>query len=311
MSAILVTGADGFLGFALSNTLELNEKDVIRVSRSCKKPGFVSIGDIATFEGWSGLLLGVDCVVHCAGRIAQEKQGATDRLSDFRLVNVQGTLNLARQAALAGVRRFIYISSIKVNGEVTNHGHVFSSDDFPMPADAYGESKAEAERALRGLSHDMGIEIVIIRPPMVYGPGVKGNFRNLLRCIARGLPLPLGSVVNNRRSMVALDNLIDLIVLCLEHPKAAGQTFLVSDGEDLSTVEWLRQMGVALKRPVRLFKVPVSLLYLAATIFGKKAVAQRLLGSLQVDITKTRNLLGWKPVVKINEGLRTVVELRL
>lgn len=218
-------------------------------------------------------------------------------------MNVAGTLNLARQAASAGVERFVFLSSIKVNGEQTRPGQRFNPDDQPVPEDPYGMSKWEAELGLRKVAEESGMEVVIIRPPLVYGPGVKGNFASIQRLVARGLPLPLGAI-HNKRSLVALDNLIDLIITCVDHPAAANQVFLVSDGEDLSTSELLRRVGSAMGRPARLLPVPSALIYLGATILGKKAIAQRLLGSLQVDISKARDLLDWDPPISVDEGLR-------
>jgi UDP-glucose 4-epimerase len=227
----------------------------------------------------------------------------SDPLQEFRRVNVQATLNLARQAAAAGVRRFVFVSSIKVNGESTQPGSAFTADDAPAPLDAYGISKMEAEQGLRQIALQTGMEVVIIRPPLVYGPGVKANFAAMMRWLKRGVPLPLGAI-ENQRSFVALDNLVDLIVTCLIHPAAANQTFLVSDGEDVSTTELLRRMGQALGCTARLLPVPASWLKLAADMLGKADMAQRLCGSLQVDISKTRQLLGWQPPLSLDSGLK-------
>lgn len=228
---------------------------------------------------------------------------AADPLDEFRRVNVQGTLNLARQAAAAGVKRFAFVSSIKVNGESTQLGAPFKADDVPAPNDAYGLSKMEAEHGLREIALQTGIDVVIIRPPLVYGPGVKANFAAMMRWLRRGAPLPLGAI-HNQRSLVALGNLVDLIVTCLMHPAAANQTFLVSDGEDVSTTELLRRMGNALGREARLLPVPASWLKMTAALLGRQDVAQRLCGNLQVDISKARTLLGWRPPVSVGEGLR-------
>jgi UDP-glucose 4-epimerase len=227
----------------------------------------------------------------------------SDPLQEFRRVNVQATLNLARQAAAAGVRRFVFVSSIKVNGELTQPESAFKADDAPAPLDAYGISKMEAEQGLREIALQTGMEVVIIRPPLVYGSGVKANFAAMMRWLKRGVPLPLGAI-QNQRSLVALDNLVDLIVTCLTHPAAANQTFLVSDGEDVSTTELLRRMGQALGSPARLLPVHASWLKLAAAMLGKADMAQRLCGSLQVDISKTRQLLGWQPPLSLDTGLK-------
>lgn len=233
---------------------------------------------------------------------------SSDPLAEFRRVNVEGTANLARQAAAAGVRRFVFLSSIKVNGEFTVAGQSFTAADVPAPQDAYGISKHEAEQSLRQIAEETGMEVVIIRSPLVYGPGVKANFAAMMRWLARGLPLPLSAVTQNRRSLVALDNLVDLIVTCLDHPAAANQTFLASDGEDLSTADLLRRMGGAMGRAARLFYVPTVCLKLAAYLVNKPGIYQRLCGSLQLDITKTRQVLGWVPPVSVNEGLRRAAE---
>ncbi len=304
---LLVTGASGFVGKALS--LEAFERGfrVRAVSRSyLALPAAiecVAAGDIDGSTDWIDVLKGCDVVVHLAARVHVMNETNADTLVAFRKVNVEGTLTLARCAVAAGVRRFVFVSSIKVNGEVTQPGQVFTADDVPAPEDAYGFSKAEAEAGLMQLAEETGMEVTIIRPPLVYGPGVKGNFYSLLVWVGRGLPLPLGCVTRNRRSLVALDNLVDLILICAEHPNAANQKFLVSDGEDLSTTELLRRIAKALKRPVRLLQVPTALLVAVGSLLGKREVVQRLLGSLQVDITKTCELLDWKPPVSVDEGL--------
>lgn len=312
---LLITGATGFVGKAVCEQAMqhgLSVKGALRIHGgvpSCIEQ-FV-VGEINVATDWGNVLRDVNVIVHLAARVHVMHDTATDPLTAFRTVNVDGTLNLARQAAIAGVKRFVFISSIKVNGESTPPGRAFTEADAPNPQDAYGQSKHEAEQGLRQVSTDTGMEVVIIRPPLVYGPGAKGNFSSLLRWVARGLPLPLGSATANRRSLVGLDNLVDLILTCLQHPKAANQTFLVSDGEDLSTTELLQRMGKAMNRPARLLPVPVSLLAFVARLLGKSAVAQRLLGSLQVDISKTYELLDWKPPVSVDEGLRRAAKQRL
>jgi nucleoside-diphosphate-sugar epimerase len=241
------------------------------------------------------------------------REDSTTQANLFDKVNVAGTINLARQAVRAGVTRLIFISSIKVNGEETEKGRSFSAADAPTPVDAYGQSKLAAENGLRAVSAETGLEVVIIRPVLVYGPGVKANFRSMMRWIERGIPLPLGAI-KNARSLVAIDNLVDLIVTCLDHPSAPGEVFLVSDGEDLSTPQLLGRMGAAMKRPVRLLSVPLPLLSAAAILFGRTAYIKRLCGSLQVDIEKTRRVLGWSPPVSVDAALqmvaRDVVEAR-
>lgn len=310
---VLVTGGTGFLGSALLHRLQSSgERAVIAAVRAADvsfPPGVhvERMADLGADADWSGCLRGVDRVVHCAARAHVMKDEVVDPLAEYRKVNVLGTLALARQAAQAGVRRFVFISSIKVNGELTAPGRPFQADDVPAPEDAYGISKWEAEQGLLSLARETGMEVVIIRPPLVYGPSVKGNFASLIRWMAKGLPLPLGAVRQNRRSLVGLDNLVDLIVTCLDHPAAANQVFLAGDGEDLSTVELLRRLGSAMDKPARLLPLPVWALEAGAVLLGKRAVAQRLLGSLQVDISKARELLGWEPPVSVDEGLRRAV----
>lgn len=307
----LVTGANGFVGRAFCLKALANGLKVQPATRGgCDLPGVgtsVAVGLLDEATDWSSALASCDGVVHLAARVHVMQDAALDPLTEFRRVNVQGTLNLARQTAAAGVRRFVYVSSVKVNGEATQPGQHFGADDVPAPLDAYGVSKMEAEHGLQQIAKDTGMEVVIIRPPLVYGPGVKANFAAMVRWLQRGVPLPLGAI-HNQRSLVAIDNLVDFIMTCLTHPAAANQTFMVSDGEDVSTTELLRRMGSALGHPARLLPMPAGVLKATAAVLGKGAMAQRLCGSLQVDITKTRELLGWAPVVTLDEGLSKVVE---
>jgi nucleoside-diphosphate-sugar epimerase len=303
---VLISGANGFVGHALCAEAVARGLTVRGVTRApvdlpMDVENFV-IGSIDGNTVWRGPLAGCDAVVHLAARAHVIHEAATDPLAEFRRVNLHGTLNLARQAAVAGVRRFVFISSIGVNGAETLQ-HPFTPHDVAAPHSPYAVSKHEAELGLQALAAETGMEVVIIRPPLVYGPNAPGNFGSLMRWLKRGVPMPLGAI-HNRRSLVALDNLVDLIVLCLTHPAAANQTFLVSDGEDVSTTELLRRMGQAMGRPARLLPVPASWLKLAAAMVGKPDVAQRLCGSLQVDIEKTRRLLGWTPPLSLVEGLR-------
>lgn len=307
---VLLTGANGFVGSATTKALLRSKFEVLQAVRKSTNLDEISIGVVDGGTDWTKALIDCSVVIHCAARVHMMQDSVSDPFSEYQKVNVAGTLNLARQAARAGVKRFVFLSSIKVNGEETQLGGPYSAHDVPAPEDAYGISKAEAEAGLRLLSLETGMEVVIIRPPLVYGPGVKGNFSSLLRWVARGLPLPLGLATTNRRSLVGLDNLVDLILTCVDHPKAANQTLLVSDGEDLSTADLLRRIGQALNRPARLIPVPVSILIIASRLLGKSSIAQRLLGSLQVDISETCTLLNWKPPVSVDEGLRRAAQQR-
>ncbi len=309
---VLLTGASGFVGKAVLKTAQQRRLKIHPVFRSMdsakRHPEAVLVSGLDGSADWSQALNGVDVVIHAAARAQITREEVLDPLAEYRRVNVEGTLNLASQAAAAGVRRFVFISSIKVNGEATVLGRPFTADDAPAPEDAYGLSKLEAEAQLKQVAQEMGMELTIIRPPLIYGPGVKGNFASLVRWVQRGLPLPLGGVTHNRRSLVGLDNLVDLILVCAEHHRAANQTFLISDGEDLSTTELLRKIGNALGRPARLLWVPAGAISLLAGLVRKQGVSGRLLGSLQVDIHKTCELLDWKPSVAVDEGLRRALE---
>ena len=304
----LITGGNGFVGSGVIvrlaaegvETLAGVRRDIVSMPKGVR---IVPVADITVNTDWRQVLVGVKILVHLAARVHVMHDTESNPLTAFRVVNVEGTLNLARQAAAAGVKRFVFISSVKVNGECTPPGRAFTEADESNPEDAYGQSKHEAEKGLRQLSAYTGMEVVIIRPPLVYGPGVKANFAALMRAVQRGWPLPLGAV-HNQRSLVALDNLVDFIVTCITHPQAANQTFLVSDGQDLSTTELVRGMAQAAGVPARLLPVPVWALQAGATLLGKGDAVQRLCGNLQVDMSKARSLLGWVPPVTVEEGLR-------
>ena len=290
---LLITGGSGFVGKAL-------------IKRLADQP--LRLATRSDASAWQQALVGINTVVHLAARVHVVQDTQADPLAAFRAVNVEGTLNLALQAVAAGVKRFVFVSSAKVNGEFTLPGQAFTEADTPDPKDAYGHSKHEAEQGLRQISANTGMEVVIIRPPLVYGPGVKANFLALMHAVQRGWPLPLGTV-HNQRSLVALSNLVDFIVTCITHPQAANQTFLVSDGQDLSTTELVRGMAQAAGVPARLLPVPVWALQAGASLLGKGDAVQRLCGNLQVDISKARSLLGWVPSLSVEEGLRRAMVL--
>ncbi len=310
---VFVTGATGFVGRALLQQLSCKSWLSVRAAFRGKAIDFplgvdaVQVGDLSSDSRWEEALSEVDVIIHAAGQAQVVKDASMDPLPEFRRVNVEGTLNFARQAAAANVKRFIFISSIKVNGGATILCKPFTTDNQPCPTDPYGISKWEAEIGLRELAKETGMEMVFIRPPLIYGPGVKANFLSIMFWVNRHIPLPLGAI-QNKRSLIALDNLVDLIVTCIDHPAAANQVFLAADGDDLSTTELIQKIGKAMCKPARLIPVPVGLLKLAASLLGKKEIGQRLCGSLQVDISKARELLGWEPPISVDEGLRRAVE---
>lgn len=304
-SRILITGANGFVGNGLCAALAKRSMDFRPAVRRKLYGHDYEIGEIDAQTDWSKALVGSEIVVHLAARVHVMDDQAADPLAAFREVNVGATINLARQAVQHGVRRFVFVSSIKVNGEVTQQVP-FRASDVPAPQDAYGQSKLEAELVLQEISRETGLEVVIVRPPLVYGPGVGANFFRLMKLVRRGIPLPLGAI-RNLRSLVALDNLVDLLIVCTKHPAAAGRTFLVSDGHDVSTPDLVRLLAAAMKQPARLVPVPTGLLSMGATLLGKSAAADRLLGSLQVDIQETRAVLGWRPIVSTEEAIGATV----
>jgi len=304
---LLITGASGFVGRALaieSAAKAITGRVATRQSGGNFPAGFqnVQITGLEPDTDWGSALAGVSVVAHCAARVHVTRDPSSNPLAEFRRINVEGTLNLARQAATAGIRRLVFISSIGVNGAETVL-KAFTAEDAPAPDSPYAVSKFEAEAGLQALSRSSGMEIVVIRPPLVYGPGGKGNWESLVAWIRSGVPLPLGAI-HNKRSLVGLDNLIDLVIVCLEHPAAANQVFLVSDGEDVSTTNLLRGMAHALRVRSRLLPVPAGLLRVAGALTGKSELVQKLVGSLQIDIAKTRRLLNWSPPVSFAEGLR-------
>jgi UDP-glucose 4-epimerase len=306
---VLLTGATGFVGRAvLARLAASDDLEPVAAIRGHALPDCPSRATTVRTAGlsadtdWSQALDQVQVVIHSAARVHVMNDTESDPLEAFRKVNVEGTLSLARQAASLGARRFVFISSIKVNGEGTPLNQPYFADAAPAPGDPYGISKMEAEQGLREIASTSGMEVVIIRPVLVYGPGVRANFLSMMRWLDKGIPLPFGAI-HNRRSLVALDNLADLIVTCVRHPAAANQTFLVSDGEDLSTTQLLTRMAQALGKSARLLPVPSVLLERGAQLLGKQSLSQRLCGSLQVDISKTRELLGWIPPISVDEAL--------
>lgn len=305
MRKILVTGATGFVGAALCAEMRRRAICFVPAVRRAVQPGQVSVGDIDSAVDWAPIVAGCETVIHLAGRVHQVRESLADPLATYRRVNVAATAGLASAAAAAGVKRMIFASTVKVNGDWTE-GQPFRSDDIPHPGDPYAQSKWEAEQVLREVASTTGMELVIIRPPLVYGPGVRANFLRLMQLVHSGIPLPLGNV-HNARSMVALDNLVDFFLLCVDAPAAAGETFLISDQQDLSTPDLIRQIALAMHRPARLVPVPSSLLSALARLAGRTGAAKRLLGSLQVDASPASRLLGWRPKVSVEEGIRRAV----
>jgi UDP-glucose 4-epimerase len=292
---ILVTGSTGFLGRSLVEQLTLHSISVLARSELKSNNCVYHHGVIDNKSSYAKALLNIDVIIHCAARVHIMDDNSSSPLDEFREVNTHGTLNLAQQAATSGVKRFIFISSIKVNGESTELGLPFKPDDTFIPTDPYGLSKYEAEIGLCKIAEKSGMEVVIIRPPLVYGPGVKANFASMMKWVNKGLPLPLGGITGNKRSLVSIDNLVNLIITCIDHPKAGNNTFLVSDDDDVSTTQLLVNMATALDSSNRLIPIPSKWFIVVAKLIGKPAISQRLCGSLQVDISKTKELLNWQP----------------
>jgi UDP-glucose 4-epimerase len=302
---VLVTGATGFVGNALCKHLTTHGHQVMRaVRRDATLSGDVVFSEIDGATDWAEALTGCDAVVHLAARVHVMDDTAVDPLALYQATNTDATLNLARQAAQTGVKRFVYVSSIKVNGE--GRDTPYRETDAAAPEDAYAISKWEAEQGLQRIAADTGLEVVILRPPLVYGPGVKANFQQLLRMVERGWPLPLGAI-RNLRSLLYLGNFVDAIRVCIEHPAAAGQTFLLDDGQAVSTPELIRALSHAMGRPARLLAVPVTVLELAGTLLAKRAAVARLTGSLYVDSSAIRARLGWTPPHTLQQGLAATV----
>lgn len=310
---ILVTGSSGFVGQQLIKTVLKSGHVVKGVGRNSTQvsssPNYHHhvIDDFSATLDWQKALQGVNVIIHTIARVHIMDETVINPIDAYRACNVDATLNLAKQAAANGTKRFIFISSIKVNGESTEQGVPFTENDRFIPSDPYGLSKYEAEQALLELGKQTGMEIVIIRPPLIYGPGVKANFAKMMKWVKKGIPLPFGAV-NNLRSLVALDNLIDFVDLCVTHPKAANEIFLISDGEDISTTALLNKVARAYNKKATLLPIPTSLMTFVANLLGKSAITDRLFGSLQVDNSKARDLLGWVPVISMDDQLVKIVE---
>jgi nucleoside-diphosphate-sugar epimerase len=310
MEKLLVTGASGFVGASLCQALlarDLPFVPCVRKLGAIRLPGppAFETGDLSGPVDWTPALAGCSVVIHLAARVHMMREQAADPDAVYRAMNVDATMRLAEQAAAQGVRRFIHVSSVKVNGERTL-GQPFRADDPPAPEDAYGRSKLAAELALRDWAAATGVELVIVRPPLVYGPGVRANFLRLMQLVKSGLPLPLGGI-RNRRSMVALGNLVDFLLLCAFHPEAAGATWMVSDNRDLSLPELIALIAAAMGRPARRLPVPAGLLSAGAGLLGRRAAAGRLLDSLQVDVRPALDRLGWTPPLDVETGIRLAV----
>lgn len=308
---IVLTGASGFLGKGIMNTLKvIGRHTVIGITRSttvgASEAGF-TISNIDSLTDWTDGLQGADVIIHTAARVHIMNDLPLDNLAEYRKVNVDGTINLANQAIKAKVKRFIFISSIKVNGESTTGLPAFTEKDDSYPLDPYGISKMEAEEGLLKISQDTSMEIVIIRPPLVYGPGVKANFFSLMKLANTSIPLPFGAV-RNARSMVYVGNLVDFIVKCVDHPAAANQVFLISDGDDVSLSELMRLLRLAMVKSICLIPVPASLFRAVGLIIGKSAVVERLVGSLQIDSSKAQELLNWQPPYTVEQGIKATVD---
>ncbi|EGR1448222.1 SDR family oxidoreductase [Vibrio cholerae] len=305
---VLITGYTGFIGNALLPHFSKSSLVLIGRQDAPSTYGSVYCKRLDASEQFFDCLENVSVIVHCAARVHIINDKACSSITAFKDVNTFGTLNLARQAASAGVKRFIFVSSIKVNGESTSEYTPFYFNDNFYPRDPYGASKAEAEIELKKLAIETGMEVVIIRPTLVYGPGVKANFASLMNLVSKGIPLPFGSITQNKRSLVSINNLVDLIVTCIDHPKAANQVFLVSDDHDVSTSEMVRELAIALGKPTWQLPVPIWCYKLFGKLFGKSDIVDRLTGSLQVDISHTKETLGWKPPQTLQDGFKQTAQ---
>jgi nucleoside-diphosphate-sugar epimerase len=306
---VLVTGASGFVGQSLIEALKQQEVNIVSVGRQLRISDidmYIPVPDFSAYGVWQAPLVGCDVVIHLAARVHVMHDLAENPLEEFLAVNLHGTVSLATAAAKAGVKRFVYVSSIKVNGEFTKN-EKFSETDIPNPQDPYAISKWQAEQALRKIEKETGMEVVVLRPPLIYGAGVKANFASLLKLVYKGLPLPLANI-NNKRSLIYLGNLVDAIITCAKHPKAAGQTYLVSDGEDTSIAQLVKQIAISLNRPRYVFPFPVSIMRIFAKLMGKTASVNRLTQSLVIDSSKIRKELNWQPPFSMTQGLKITAD---
>lgn len=312
MQKLLITGANGFIGKSLLLEQRIKENFVVtgttRKTRLTPPTNTIQTGDLDNKFHWKSTLQNIDVVIHTAAQIPTSITISREMASDLKEINVEGTLSLARQAAESGVKRLIFLSSIKVNGENTARSQRYTANQEGYPSTPYGISKQEAEDGLHNICSETGLEIVIIRPPLVYGRGVKGNFASFINLTQKGIPLPLGCT-QNKRSLVGIDNLVDFIITCIDHPNAKNETFLVSDGKDISTTQMLKEIAIAYGRTSRLLPVPTPMLRLGAKLIGKNDQASKLLDSLQVDIKKNKELLNWTPPYSMSEQLLKMAKL--
>ena len=314
MKKIFVTGASGFIGHSLCKTLS-NSNFFVRGSvrsddlfLTNNQIEYVSVGNINHQTYWKDVLNGIDCIIHCAGRAHRMNENKNS--NKYFLMNTESTKNLAEQAAEMGVKRLIFLSSIKVNGEFTNKigsNHKFYFNDIPNAKDDYAKSKLEAEKILFEISSRLGLEVVVIRLPLIYGNNVKGNLARLIKIIRKNIPLPL-SKVENQRSMIGIDNLIDLLICCIDHPKANRKTFLASDGKDLSTPDLIKLIASSMGKKANLFPMPIFMLKFLGLFFKRRREINRLIGSLRIDNSYTKDILNWKPPVSVEEGIRRMIQ---
>ena len=311
MKKILVTGASGFIGQSLCKTLSESGKLVLGAVRSFNSNllsnniKYVKVEDINFQTKWENIIKNIDCVIHCAGIAHIKNKSKNNLLNLYYSINIEGTKRLAEQAVKLGVRRLIFLSSIGVNGLSTRK--FFSNSDIPNPTGDYAISKYEAEKVLIEISKNTGLEVVIIRSPLVYGKSNPGNFKRLIKLINLGIPLPLNNI-KNKRSFIGIDNLVDLLIHCIDHPKASGKTFLASDDRDLSTTELIKFISSSMEKKVHLFSTPIFLLKFIGLVFNKREEVNKLVSSLRINDSFTKETLNWKPTVSVEEGIRRMVQ---